>query len=191
MPTATPIQGHPLPANLDAPLTASDMAALADSMEKYDVMAFATVADRDAKILTANRRAGMISWVAALGRHDRVIVDGGAWVPLSGASFAGTELAIIGANPPAGTLKIVQSYSDTVSVSNASGGIAKNFPTAFPNGLVVASVTAGDTFSGLGFTTPLAANHTLAAWNGVAYQPGGAAVVQGSPIRVNVYAEGW
>lgn len=190
MPTTSPILAHPLPASLDAPATAADIAAAVASMEKYEVMPFATVADRDAKIPTANRRAGMISWVSALGRHDRVLADGGAWVPLSGTAFLGTEVAIVGANPPAGTLKVVRSYSDTLSVA-ASGGIAKNFPSAFTNGLVVVTVTAGDNFSGLGFTTPIAGNHTLSAWNGVAYQPGGAVVATGSPIRVNVYAEGW
>lgn len=190
MPTTSPILAHPLPANLDAPATAADIAAAVASMEKYEVMPFATVADRDAKIPTANRRAGMISWVSALGRHERVLVNAGAWVPLSGAAFLGTEGAIVGANPPAGTLKIVHSYSDTLVVG-AGGSISKAFPAAFTNGLVVVTITAGDTFSGLGFATPIAGSHTLSTWAGTAYTPGGAVVAQGAGIRINVYAEGW
>lgn len=50
--------------------------------------------------------------------------------------FNGTEVALVGANPPAGTVVIQHRLHVVANTTSASGDFVMNFPSAFPNGLV-------------------------------------------------------
>ena len=64
MPT-TPIQALPYPGGADAPAGPAQMKALAEAVENRVVMRFASIAERDAKLPSGRRVAGMRAWVDA------------------------------------------------------------------------------------------------------------------------------
>ena len=99
----TPLQGWTVPAGSQAPATAADMAALGGAAEKQAVMVYATTAAMDTAIPTANRKAGMIAWIANLGRRCR-------WAPPSG-----------GAPPGASPGRVVRRSSSPLSLRLVGG----------------------------------------------------------------------
>lgn len=143
---ATPLQSWTVPAGSQAPATAADMAALGGAAEKQAVMVYATTAAMDTAIPTANRKAGMIAWVANLGRHVRVTSDGqsGTLGPLSllGSVVAATPL--VGTYDASKPLKVW--IINGVYSTDASGDTTILDATAIGSGCVLGgAITGGDT----------------------------------------------
>ncbi len=144
----TPLQGWTVPAGSQAPATAADMAALGGAAEKQAVMVYATTAAMDTAIPTANRKAGMIAWIANLGRHVRVTSDAqsGTLGPLSllGSVVVGT--ALVGTYDPSKPLKawaINGAYS-----TDASGDATILDSAAIGSGCVLGgSVSGADVYA--------------------------------------------
>lgn len=114
--------------------------------------------------------------------------DGATWRDLMALrTGSGTYSPKVTAAPPAGTLQEVQAGSVVVTL-NSSGIGTVTFPHAFPNGVMSAVVTAGDTAGGLGFVISKTATLANVAVN--CYAPGGAAL-GASTVRLDYVAVGW
>lgn len=80
----TPLQGDPIPDGGVAPANSPAFAAYGASVEKRTVNVWTSAAARDAAILTANRKKGMVAFLGDVGWWTGVKADAGAWMPIAG-----------------------------------------------------------------------------------------------------------
>lgn len=175
-----------------APLGGSQIDAAIDAIEPYVVLRYSTTAVRDAAhpATPLGRRGGTVVWVPAVGYHQTVLSDGGAWVPLATRdSFSGAEAAKYGAAPPAGTLKVRRDFTIVLTVQSGSL-ISASWPGgAFSNGLVAVVATPGDLSAQIG--PIITAGCTLSEFKAFVKTWAGADIAAGSLVRVEVMAVGW
>lgn len=194
MPRSDPIQGITTALGTESPDGATNEASIVDQIVPKIIMRFATVAARTSAIAAGATKAGMVSFVDATGYLETVRADAGAWVRLATVdTFLGTEAALVGSNPPAGTFKIRKSINQVVTVG-AAGNVSYSYPGgAFPNGIVTVMLTPGDVAGNLGsLALNLAgAGFTLGGWQAFAYAYNGVVVTAGGAVRICGEAVGW
>jgi len=102
--------------------------------------------------------------------------------------FAGTETALVGTNPPAGTAIVTKQFTFTANTSGTGGGFNGTFPTVFPNGLcgVVAFPINGAALLALYLPGTNLSGAFL-----MAFTSSGAPVASGTAVTASLIAWGW
>lgn len=187
---ATPLQGDPLPDGGVAPTGPAAFAAFGASVEKRTVNRWTDAAARLASIPAANTKAGWLSFLSTTGKFYAVLTDAGAWVEaFTRDAFAGTEGALTGTAPSAGTLKIRKNNTEALAV-NASGDIGITFPGgAFGNGVTSLTISPGAASGSIGYC--VIQSVALGTATVRCYTTAGALVTNGTYVRVNYSAVGW
>lgn len=107
-------------------------------------------------------------------------------------SFTGTEVANVGANPPAGTHKIIKQGYTVGAIVGAGGGLTITFNGgAFPNGVVGFVAMVGDSANAAVTCQAVQASATLGTALVQVRNAAGAFIAAGLNVRVNYVAIGW
>lgn len=184
MPSATPLQGWPVPGGSDAPANSPAFAAALSAAEKQSVMVFADATARDALILTANRKKGMVAFLTALGAFTRVTVDGGPWGPLQplshlvpGSSMPGITVANTLASVDGMITKTGASHFFTSLSFGNEYSPSIVFTTPFPNAILSVTVTQVHNGSVIAYGAAVAVDIVNVSSFRVLY-PGGSATTE-------------
>lgn len=177
---ATPLQGWTVPSGTQAPATAADIATLAQSAEAQAVMTFATPAAMDALIPPASRKAGMIAWIASLGRHVRVTsaAQAGTLGPLSLLGSVVVDVTLVGTYDASKPLKLWL-INRSVATDNSGDGVILSDAT-IGSGCVLAGVLVGaDVFNISAALRGSSGALKARVWNAGALFTSSSAVMQG------------
>lgn len=114
--------------------------------------------------------------------------DGTTWLKPVRVLYAGTETAILGTNPPAGTEIIERVFTASGTVAGGGGGFGVTFPAAFANGITALIATTVD---GAAILDPYSPGWSLSGWYWVAHNGSGGFIANGTVVRVSLQVWGW
>lgn len=103
-------------------------------------------------------------------------------------TFDGTEVAIVGANPPAGTVVVEKFVTATGTVSGGSGGVSIGWTTPFAHGVCGVKFSIID---GAAILEPYPSGYDLAGMYWVAKSASGGIRPNGTVVKVSIEAWGW
>ena len=106
--------------------------------------------------------------------------------------FAGTEVAIVGTNPPANTVVVEQIQTSTITVSGGGGGAALTFPTPFTNGVCGVNASVISSSSGTAAQlVPYPSAYAKTGWYWIVQSSNGVNAADGVTVKVSVRSWGW